>query len=62
MKSRCRRQGDLFEERTTVLDLDPGLRAKLAPLLQILMTEAACGGSEANAPCGAEGGDDADHA
>jgi hypothetical protein len=36
---RC--QTDLFTTEMPTLDLDPGLRVKLAPLLQALLSEAA---------------------
>jgi len=62
MKRMCGRQGDLFEERAAVLDLNLKLRTKLTPLLQALLTEAARDGAEASAACDAEGSDDADHA
>ena len=41
MRSERHSQRDLFEERTTVPHLRPDLQAKLTPLLQILLTEAA---------------------
>lgn len=62
MRRMCGRQGDLFEERAAVLDLDLELRTKLTPLLQALLTEAARGGPETSASCDAEGSDDTDHA
>jgi len=57
-------QRDLFEERATVPHLQPELRAKLTPLLQILLTEAAdIGPQDAATRSGAqEDGDDQDHA
>ena len=41
MRSERHSQRDLFEERATVPHLRPDLQAKLTPLLQILLTEAA---------------------
>src|SRR3954469_14013779 len=41
MRSERHSQRDLFEERAPVPHLRPELRAKLTPLLQILLTEAA---------------------
>ena len=57
-------QRDLFEERATVPHLQPELRAKLTPLLQILLTEAAgVGQQDKTTRSGAqEDGDDQDHA
>jgi hypothetical protein len=57
-------QRDLFEERATVPHLRPELRAKLSPLLQALLTEAAdIGPQDAATRSGAqEDGDDQDHA
>jgi hypothetical protein len=57
-------QRDLFEERATVPHLRPELRAKLTPLLQTLLTEAAdIGPQDTTTRSGAqEDGDDQDHA
>jgi hypothetical protein len=64
MRSERHSQRDLFEERVTVPHLRPELRAKLTPLLQILLTEAAdIGPQDAATRSGAqEDGDDQDHA
>ena len=63
MRSEQHSQRDLFEERATVPHLQPELRAKLTPLLQILLTEAAdIGPQDAATRSGAqEDGDDQDH-
>jgi hypothetical protein len=60
MRSERHSQRDLFEERATVLHLRPDLQAKLTPLLQILLTEAAgVGQQDETARAGAqEDGDD----
>jgi hypothetical protein len=64
MRSERHSQRDLFDERATVSHLRPELRAKLTPLLQILLTEAAdIGPQDAATRSGAqEDGDDQDHA
>jgi hypothetical protein len=64
MRGERHSQRDLFEERATVLHLRPELRAKLTPLLQILLTEAAgVGQQDKTTRSGAqEDGDDQDHA
>ena len=64
MRSERYSQRDLFEERATVLHLRPDLQAKLTPLLQILLTEAAgVGQQDKTTRSGAqEDGDDQDHA
>ena len=64
MRSEQHSQRDLFEERATVPHLRPELRAKLSPLLQALLTEAAdIGPQDAATRSGAqEDGDDQDHA
>jgi hypothetical protein len=64
MRSERHSQRDLFDERATVPHLRPELRAKLTPLLQILLTEAAdIGPQDAATRAGAqEDGDDQDHA
>jgi hypothetical protein len=64
MRSERHSQRDLFEERATVPHLQPELRAKLTPLLQILLTEAAgVGQQDKTTRSGAqEDGDDQDHA
>jgi hypothetical protein len=64
MRDERHSQKDLFEDRTTVPDLRPELRAKLSPLLQILLTEAAGVGHQDNTtnPSAQEDGDDQDHA
>jgi hypothetical protein len=64
MRSERHSQRDLFEERATVPHLRPDLQAKLTPLLQILLTEAAdIGQQDAATRSGAqEDGDDQDHA
>ena len=64
MRSERHSQRDLFEERATVPHLQPDLRAKLTPLLQILLTEAAgVGQQDKTTRSGAqEDGDDQDHA
>jgi hypothetical protein len=62
MRSERHSQRDLFEERATVPHLRPDLQAKLTPLLQILLTEAAgVGQQDETARAGAqEDGDDQD--
>jgi hypothetical protein len=64
MRSEQHSQRDLFEERAPPPHLRPELRAKLSPLLQILLTEAAgIGQQDETARAGAqEDGDDQDHA
>jgi hypothetical protein len=64
MRSERRGQRDLFEETATVPDLRPELRAKLSPLLQRLLTEAAGIGQpdETTNSGDQENGDDQDHA
>jgi hypothetical protein len=63
MRNERHSQRDLFEDSTTVPDLRPELRAKLSPLLQILLTEAAgVGQQDSTTKAGAqEDGDDQDH-
>ena len=63
MRSERHSQRDLFEERATVPHLQPELRAKLTPLLQILLTEAAGVGQQDEVTWSGdqEGGDDQDH-
>jgi hypothetical protein len=64
MRSEQHSQRDLFEERAPPPHLRSELRAKLTPLLQILLTEAAgIGQQDETARAGAqEDGDDQDHA
>ncbi len=64
MKSERHSQRDLFEARATAPDLRPDLHAKLSPLVQILLKEAAGVGQqdEATSSGGQEDGDDQDHA
>jgi hypothetical protein len=64
MRSERRTQADRFEQETLVPDLPPSLRAKLTPLLQALLREAAGQRSltEADDLHGEEGRDDQDHA
>ncbi len=64
MESERHGQRDLFEERPTVPILQPDLRAKLALLLQRLLTEAAgVGQQDDTTRAGAqEDSDDQDHA
>lgn len=57
-------QRDLFDEAARVAELRPDLRAKLRPLLQALLSEAAGmepRQSEPDDPGGEEAGDDQDH-
>jgi hypothetical protein len=57
-------QRELFDEATRVAELRPDLRAKLTPLLQALLSEAAGMESRQNEPDdlgGEEAGDDQDH-
>jgi hypothetical protein len=63
MRNERHSQRDLFEERATVPNLRPDLRAKLTPLLQILLTEAAGVGQQDEVTCSGdqEDGDDQDH-
>jgi len=58
-----RSQPDLFDERATRPHLTPELRARLTPLLQSLLTEAAGLGQPDTAPHASakEDGDDQDH-
>ena len=49
-------QRDLFDERATVPHLRPDLQAKLTPLLQILLTEAAGIGLRTRHTLGRSGG------
>lgn len=56
-------QRELFDEATLVAELRPDLRAKLTPLLQALLSEAA-GMEPHQSPSvdrGEEAGDDQDH-
>jgi hypothetical protein len=55
----------LFEEATRTMNLQPEMRAKLTPLLQILLAEAADivpHDTEAGVPIDKENGDDQDRA
>ena len=55
---------DLFDEAVRVAELRPDLRAKLTPLLQALLSEAAGVEPRRNEPDdlgGEEAGDDQDH-
>jgi hypothetical protein len=57
-------QRDLFDEAARVAELRPDLRAKLTPLLQALLSEAAGMEPRQNKPDdlgGEEAGDDQDH-
>ena len=57
-------QRELFDEATRVAQLRPDLRAKLTPLLQALLSEAAGMESHQSEPDdlgGEEAGDDQDH-
>jgi hypothetical protein len=56
-----RSQPDLFDERATRPHLTPELRARLTPLLQSLLTEAAGLGQPAPHASAKEDGDDQDH-
>jgi hypothetical protein len=64
MRSERRTQANLFEQVTLVPVLPPSLRAKLTPLLQELLKEAADQRSPAEADDvhGEEGCDEQDHA
>jgi len=64
MRSERHSQRDLFEDRTTVPALQPDLWAKLTPLVQVLLTEAAgVGQQHKTTNAGAqEDGDDQNHA
>ena len=58
-------QRDLFDEAARVEELRPDLRAKLTPLLQALLAEAAWVKPREAKPAylgGGEAGDDEDHA
>ena len=60
-----RRQRDLFDEAASLTELRPDLRTRLAPLLQVLLTEAAGWQqrqTESKDRDGEEAGDDQDHA
>jgi hypothetical protein len=60
-----RRQRDLFDEAAPLTELRPDLRTRLAPLLQVLLTEAAGWQqrqTESKDRDGEEAGDDQDHA
>jgi hypothetical protein len=59
MRCERHRQRDLFEPHATTLLLQPSLQAKLAPLLQALLTEAAA--IERVRCDNRETGDDQDH-
>ena len=60
MRCERHRQRDLFEPQETTLPLQPSLQAKLAPLLQALLTEAAA--IERVRCDNRETGDEQDHA
>lgn len=64
MRSERHGQADLFQERAAVADLIPEVRAKLTPLLQVLLAEAAGLGRAEATPetVRQESGDDQDHA
>ena len=63
MRSERHSQRDLFDERAAGPHLRPDLQAKLSPLLQALLTEAADIGPQGGDTLGAqEDGDDQDHA
>jgi hypothetical protein len=64
MRSQQHSQRDLFEEEAPLPPLRAELRAKLSPLLQVLLTEAAGIGAQdaATRSNGQEDGDDQDHA
>jgi hypothetical protein len=65
MRRSRHKQRDLFEEATRTMNLQPEMRAKLTPLLQILLAEAADivpHDTEAGVPIDKENGDDQDHA
>jgi hypothetical protein len=65
MQRARRNQRDLFDEATRVADLWPDLRAKLTPLLQALLSEAAGVAprqSKSDTLDAEEAGDDQDHA
>ena len=64
MRKAPRRPRDLFDEAPPLTELRPDLRTRLAPLLQVLLTEAA-GWQQRQAESkdrdGEEAGDDQDH-
>ncbi len=63
MRSERRNQRDLFEPEPAFPPLQPVFLTKLAPLLQLLLTEAAAlrRPEAATELVGREGGDDQDH-
>lgn len=64
MRSMGLGQRDLFAQQVVTAELEPSLRAKLAPLLRSLLAEAA-GVRQSTAgesPSDEEAGDDQDHA
>jgi hypothetical protein len=65
MQRARRSQRDLFDEAARVAELRPDLRAKLTPLLQALLSEAAAVAprhSKSDCLDSEEAGDDQDHA